>query len=219
MNNQVANRSGTLQAPQLDYVLLDGSSSMGPKWWDTVAALRGYVDVLRSQNINSHGIIQLFDSHDLDCELRNGTIDTWTDLSDLGYHGGMTPLYDAINLMARKLRDLDPPKCSIVIVTDGDENGSRHTSADQARAMLDWCRAKGWQVTFLGADFNNTRQAKLLGANESNSIGVQQKRLKDAGKALGEKRVKHALFGDDINFSEDERKDFGGYLTNGNGEK
>jgi von Willebrand factor type A domain len=215
--NDLINRTGTLQAPQLDYVLLDGSSSMAPKWWDTIAALRGYVDVLRSQNINSHGIIQLFDSYDLDCELRNGTIESWKDLSDLGYHGGMTPLYDAINLMARKLRDLDPPKCSIVIVTDGDENGSNHTNADQARAMLDWCRAKGWQVTFLGADFNNSRQAKLLGANDSNSVGVQQKRLGEAGKALGEKRVKHALFGDDINFSEDERKDFGGYLTNGNG--
>jgi len=217
--NQLINRSGTLQAPQLDYVLLDGSSSMAPKWWDTVAALEAYVDVLKSQNIHSHGIIQLFDSHDLDCELRNDTLDKWGRLNDLGYHGGMTPLYDAINLMARKLKDLDPPKCSIVIVTDGDENGSNHTTADQARAMLDWCRAKGWQVTFLGADFNNSTQAKLLGADDTNSVGVRKQLLKDAGKALGEKRAKHALYGDDINFSEDERTKFGGFLTNGNGNK
>jgi len=39
----------------------------------------------------------------------------------------------------------------------------------------------------------------------------------EAGKALGEKRAKNAKFGDDISFSEDERKNFGGYLTNGNG--
>jgi len=117
------------------------------------------------------------------------------------------------------LRDLDPPRCSIVIVTDGDENGSKYTDAEQARAFLDWCRAKGWQVTFIGADFNNSAQARLLGADARNSIGVTKARLLEAGKKLGEKRAAHALYGDDINFSEDERKDFGGYLTNGNGAK
>ena len=215
--NQIINRSGTLQAPQLDYILLDGSSSMSPKWWETIGALEQYVSVLKSQNVNSHGIIQVFDSYDLDCVLRDGTLDTWGSLNDLGYNGGTTPLYDAINLMCRKLRDLDPPRASIVIVTDGDENGSAYTDANQARAMLDWCRAKGWQVTFLGADFNNSMQAKLLGADDTNSVGVRKEKMIEAGKSLGEKRAKHALYGDDINFSEDERKNFGGYLTNGNG--
>ena len=119
MNNPIANRGGTLQAPQLDYVLLDGSQSMQSKWWETIGALEAYVGVLKSMNIASHGIIQSFDSKDLDCEQRNGTLDTWGSLADLGSHWGMTPLYDAINLMGRKLRDLDPPKCAIVIVTDG----------------------------------------------------------------------------------------------------
>jgi hypothetical protein len=217
MSRNIINRSGTLQAPQLDYILLDGSSSMSHKWWDTMGALQGFVDTLKTQNVNSHGIIQVFDSHDLDCVQRDSTLDTWGPLTDIGYNGGMTPLYDAINLMGRKLRDLAPPRCSIVIVTDGDENGSNYTDATQARAILDWCRAQGWQVTFLGADFNNSQQARLLGADDSNSVGVRKEKLLEAGKALGQKRAKHALYGDDINFSEDERKNFGGYLTNGNG--
>jgi hypothetical protein len=100
-------------------------------------------------------------------------------------------------------------------VTDGDENGSRHTDHSQARAILDWCRAQGWQVTFLGADFNNSRQAKLLGATEQNSLGVQAQRLIDAGKVLGQKRARNALYGDDISFTDDEKRDFGGYLTDG----
>ena len=218
MNNLI-NRTGTLQAPQLDYILLDGSSSMQSKWWDTIGALEAYVDVLKSQNINSHGIIQVFDSSDLDSVQRDSVLLDWPKLTDIGSHWGMTPLYDAINLMGRKLRDLKPPRCSIVIVTDGDENGSRHTTAEQARTILDWCRAQGWQVTFLGADFNNSRQAKLLGADDSNSVGVRKQLLKDAGKSLGEKRAKHALYGDDINFSEDERKNFGGLLTDGSNGK
>jgi hypothetical protein len=210
-----ANRIGTLQTAQLDYILLDGSASMQSKWWDTMGALDAYVQVLKSQNIASTGILQSFDSRDLDCEQRNCTLDQWGPLTDIGSHWGMTPLYDAINLMGRKLAALDPDKCAIVIVTDGDENGSTHTTADQARAILDWCRAKGWQITFLGADFNNSTQAKLLGANDSNSVGVRKMLLKDAGKALGEKRAKHARYGDEINFSDEERKAFGGYLTDG----
>jgi len=180
-----------------------------------MGALDAYINVLKSENIASTGIIQVFDSSDLDSEQRNSTLDTWGPLTDIGSNWGMTPLYDAINLMVRKLAALDPEKCTIVIVTDGDENGSNHTNADQARALLDWCRAKGWQVIFLGADFNNSKQAKLLGADDSNSVGVRSMKMLDAGKALGEKRAKHARYGDDISFSEDERKDFGGYLTNG----
>lgn len=201
-------------AAQLDYILVDGSGSMQDKWWETLGALEGFVDVLKSQNIASHGIIQVFDSNNLESVQRDSTLDTWPKFTSdpLGSSWGSTPLYDAINLMGRRLRDLDPPKCSIIIVTDGDENGSRHTDATQARAILDWCRAQEWQVTFLGANFNNSKQSKLLGANDGNSVGIRSQKLLEAGRSLGEKRARHAISGTDISFSEDERKDFGGYL-------
>jgi hypothetical protein len=172
------------------------------------------VDVMKAQNINSHGIIQVFDTHDLNYVARNSTLDTWQSFRDdpIGAHWGGTPLYDAINLMGRQLRDLDPKNASIVIVTDGEETSSKYTTHVQAKAILDWCRAKGWAVTFIGADFDNNQQAKLLGANESNSIGVRKAKLLEAGKAFGQKRARHALFGEDINFTEDERKKFGGFL-------
>lgn len=208
-------RSGTLLAPQLDYILLDGSYSMQSKWWDSLGALEGFMDTLKAQNINSHGIVHVFDSANLESIQRDSTLKDWPTFAEapLGSTWGGTPLYDAINLMGRRLKELDPPRCSIVIVTDGEEQGSRHTTVDQAKAILDWCRAKGWQVTFLGADFNNAHQTKLLGASESNSLGVRSQKLLEAGKALGEKRVRNALYGDDINFSRDEKENFGGFLT------
>jgi hypothetical protein len=215
MRNEIANRVGSLQAAQLDYILLDGSSSMMGKWWDCLGALQGYIDVLKAENIGSHGIIQVFDTIDLNLIARDCTLDQWKPFAEdpIGAHWGSTPLYDAVNLMGRTLRDLDPPRARIVIVTDGAENGSRYTDATQARAILDWCRAKGWQVTFIGADFNNSAQAKLLGADEANSIGVRKQKLLEAGKQFGQKAARHALFGEDIRFTEDERKNFGGYLT------
>lgn len=213
--NALTPLSGGLTAPQLDYILVDGSGSMQGKWWDCLAALDGFMATLKSQGVASHGIVSVFDSHNISEIQRDSNIGEWKPFNEvpLGAHWGSTPLYDAINFMGRHLRQLAPPRCSIVIVTDGEEAGSRHTTADQARAILDWCRAQGWQVTFLGADFNNSRQAKLLGSNESNSIGVRSMKMLEAGKALGEKRARNVLFGEDINFTEDERKDFGGFLT------
>lgn len=212
---QIIVKPGSLQAPQLDYILMDGSFSMQDKWWDSMAALDGFMSVLRARNIHSHGIANVFSGRELSSIQRDSLISQWDTFSQdpLTSAWGITPLYDAINNMARHMRDLDPPNASIVIVTDGDEYGSEHTTADQARAMLDWCRAKGWQVTFLGADFDNTRQAKLLGADASNSIGVRQKLLGDAGKLLGQRRANHAQSGEDINFTKDEQTKFGGFLA------
>jgi hypothetical protein len=213
--NALTRREGALSAPQLDYILIDGSGSMMDKWWESQAGLQGYVDVLRAENVSSHGIIHIFDTHNLADIQRDASLADWPSFADapLVASWGTTPLYDAINLMARELAALDPARCAITIVTDGDENGSRHTTAAQARGLLDWCRAKGWQVTFLGADFNNSSQAKLLGADASNSIGVQKHLLLEAGKALGKKRANNARYGNDISFTDDEKTTFGGLLA------
>ena len=218
MANYIKLRAGELQSTQLDYILVDGSASMMNKWWDCMGALDGFISTLKAQGVSSHGIIQVFDSHDLDYVARDSEIGTWQTFGDdpIGAHWGATPLYDAIFLMGQKLQALDPEKASIVIVTDGEETGSQ-VNDTQARAVLDWCRAKGWQVTFIGCDFNNSKQARLLGADESNTVGVAKAKLLEAGAALGKKRAAHAKFGDDIEFNSDERKNFGGYLTNGNG--
>lgn len=220
MTRALTTRPGELLAPQLDYILIDGSGSMQDKWWETLAALDGFMDTLRANNVHSHGIVHVFDSHDKESIQRDNTISEWPTFSQepIGAHWGSTPLYDAIQLMGRRLRDLDPPKASIVIITDGDENSSRFTDETQAKSILDWCRAKGWQITFLGADFNNSSQALALGANEHNTIGVRKMKLLEAGKTLGQKRAIYGACGTDISFSDEEKENFGGYLggpTNG----
>ena len=216
-NRQLITRPGALQAPQLDYFLIDGSGSMANKWGAMLNGLDVFMNILRARNINSHGIVQVFEDHHLSNIKRDSTIEAWPlfALEPISCPGGMTPLFDAINLMARALKDLDPPNASIVIVTDGDENASQYTNAVQAKSLLDWCRAKGWQVTFLGCDFNNDRQAKLLGSTPQNTIAVRKEMLKIAGKTLGDKRVSNVIHGTDINFTDDEKEDFGGYLTHG----
>lgn len=213
-------RSSELLAPQLDYILVDGSGSMIGKWPATKAALRQFCDVLRSENVASHGIMHVFDNHDREQIVRDDVLANWPhNFDDVRPTWGFTPLYDAIGIMGWRLKDLAPSRCSVVIVTDGEESGrqdgSRTYNVDQARAILDWCRAQGWSVTFLGADFNNAAQARLLGADESNALGVRKELLAESGKLLGRKRAHYGRTGEEINFSEDERQQFGGYLTHG----
>lgn len=200
---------------QHDYILVDGSGSMQDKWWDTLDAIDTYVATLKTQNVNSHIILSTFDSYTTDHVQRDQDITDWTTMaqSPIGAGWGSTPLYDAINVMANKLRDINPPRCSIVIVTDGQENSSQYTNVHQAKALLDWCRAKGWQVTFIGADFSNATQAGLLGGDATSAIGVQTKLLSDATRALAEKRARYARTGDPMHWTDAERTQFGGYLN------
>jgi von Willebrand factor type A domain len=222
-NQDLLNTTSLPQTPrqQHDYILLDASSSMSDKWWSSLEAIDNYVSGLKAQNVSSKITLATF-THSSGFRYdrcRQTTVEEWKSLSEQSpdFWAGTTPLYDAINQMTRELRDLDPPKCSILIVTDGEENGSATTAA-QAKAFLDWCRAKGWQVTFFGCDFESSRQAKMLGVGPQNAIGTSAKRLTDAASTLAKKRAHHAHFGTPMNFSEDEQQKFAGYLTSGNGD-
>lgn len=213
--NPLVQRNTSLVAAQLDYILLDGSGSMIGKWDDTLAGLEGYFTTLRAAGLNSHGILHVFDSPNLEYIQRDSAIEHWPpfDRFNVDIPGGGTPLYDALNIAVRNMAALDPERATIVIVTDGDSNGRQQTTRDEAKALLDWCRAKGWQVIFLGADFDNQRDALQLGARKQEFIGVQRARLGEAGEALAKKRLRYGAGGDDIGFSDDEKTTFGGYLA------
>jgi hypothetical protein len=218
--NPVSIRTNTLSklsTDQLDFILLDGSSSMQGKWWEMLSAIDAYIAGLKSQSIKSHALLHIFDSHDLKLEGRNTHIDQWKTFAEdpMGSHFGSTPLYDAIVIMGATIRELNPAKCAVTIVTDGDDTGNTFADLHQARAVLDWLRAQGFTVTFIGCDFDNDKQARALGANASNSIGVRKELLIEAAKRYAEKRVHSVRTGDDISFTADEKTKFGGYLSHG----
>jgi hypothetical protein len=215
MNSLIKSNPITKLDRQLDYILLDGSASMADKWPDTLAAVDAYVEELRSQGIRSHIYLHLFSSgNQLDLCAFHDDIEAWAPmLGRLDLPCGGTPLYDAISLTARRMRDFDPPNARVTIATDGEEMGSTHTDETQARSFLDWMRAKGWPVTFIGCDFSNSSLARRLGADDSNAIGVQKKLLAAAAKNYAKKAANHARGADGIDFTKDEQQQFGGYLA------
>ena len=207
-----------LKAPkQVDYLLLDGSGSMSSRWLESMDALDKYALGLKAAGVETQMLMATFSGgRGLDYQVtRETTPQSWHSLAleTPVCPGGDTPLYDAINVMVRSLRDLNPDKASIVIVTDGEENGSRTTNADQARVLLDWCRSRGWQVTFIGCDFNNLQMAKLMGGDSKSAIGAPTRRLVDVTAELAKKRAFHDKFGTPMHFTDDEKKRFGGFLS------
>ncbi len=201
--------------PQLDYILLDGSASMRSKWDDVCSAIDSYISGLQAERVNSHIYLHVFSSNStVDLVGYEGPISEWQPIRGrlrIPYEG--TDLYDAVGIMARRMRDFDPTCGRITIVTDGEEGGSHMTNLVQAKAFLDWMRAKGWPITFIGADFSNYQQAAQLGADKSNTVGVAQARLKDATSNLAKKAAAHSRGAEDINFTSSEQEQFGGYLA------
>jgi hypothetical protein len=197
---------------QHDYILLDTSSSMMVQWGDVRDSVNAYLEGLRRENVKSQIVLHQFNSHEPNLIAYDTPIDEMPPRIEVGGPNGRTPLYDAIALMGMRLRDLDPPRAAVLIVTDGEEFGSEFTDLNQARAILDWIRAKGWQVTFIGANFNNEQQAAFLGADATSAIGVSTQRLVDATRELAKKRARHFLYGTPMSWSDEDRQNFGGYL-------
>lgn len=200
---------------QVDYILLDGSASMSDKWEDSLRAIQTYVSVLKAEHIPSHIYLHIFTTGDqLDLCGFDGPINEWESCMGLTLPFAGTPLYDAINLTGQRMRAWDPPKAHVTIVTDGGESDSKFTDLTQAKAIIQWMKAKGWPVTFIGADFSNFELAAALGSGKQEAIGVQKKLLSDAARNLAKKRAAHARGQTEgIGFSEDEQQQFGGYLA------
>lgn len=209
-----------IKIDQLDYLFIDGSASMGgmepdSKWIASCEAIDAYVAGLKAENIHSKIYLHIFGSEkEVDLCGFDGMIHNWKPITgslQTPYSG--TQLYDAVGVLARRMRDLDPARARITIATDGDDAGSRIHDVHQAKAFLDWCKAKGWPVTFIGVDFSNYNQAAMLGGSKENTVGVAKARLTDAMKNVAKKAAAHARGAEDINFTTEEQEQFGGYLA------
>ena len=86
--------------------------------------------------------------------------------------GGNTALLDAIGIAIHKLRkvqrntseDFRAEKVLFVIITDGQENASRHYTADMIRERIMRQRQKyGWEFVFFGANMDAITEAGKIG--------------------------------------------------------
>jgi hypothetical protein len=193
-------------APERDYLLLDRSGSMSDKWSEALQAINGYVHTLGSR-VNTRIMMAAFDDEYgvLRKELHPLQ---WRAITkeELGPRGG-TALNDAIGSIVAQAKRDNPDKAAIVIMTDGGENGSKEITDEQALALLDECRAKGWQVIFLGIGHDNSELAQHYGADPTQTIAADKQSLAVTLQQAAEKRATYSRSGLRISFSATEKRE------------
>jgi hypothetical protein len=153
------------------YILLDRSGSMQSLWVEALSSVNAYAKELANKKdgdaVDSHITLAVFDGQEglqFDLLRRKQPALHWEKVTDReAAPRGMTPLLDAIGRLIALAEADNPDKAVIVAMTDGQENASREVTRDGARAALDRVKAKGWDVVFLGANFDNILDASAVG--------------------------------------------------------
>jgi len=169
------------------YILLDRSGSMsGAKWDSSISSINEYVGTLRADGTKGKVTIAAFDGSGINSagwSKRGGaghlqtkenlnftvlrdekTISKFNNLksSEIDPRGS-TPLYDATAQLLNMAEENNGEKTIILIMTDGYENSSTIYNNQSIRDRLKTCERRGWEVVFLGAEFNNDKVAQDLG--------------------------------------------------------
>lgn len=213
---------------QHDFILLDRSGSMQSQWVPALLAINGYVAGIAAENVDTGVTLATFDeantwvggigpmsftigygvNHGLQFEVVRDRIvpKTWKPIypTEISPRGG-TPLNDAVGRIVALAKAGNYDKLSLMIMTDGAENASKELSTAQAKALLDDCRARGWQVTFLGANYDNWMQAQSYGNAMQNTIASSTANLGQTMDLYASKRSLYGATGQSIGWTANEK--------------
>lgn len=196
---------------QHDFILLDRSGSMQGLWTEALSSVNAYVAKLAEDKVDTGVTLATFDqdtqgkfAFDI---IRDRIIpSTWRPVSDKdATPRGGTPLNDATGRIVNLAFAGNYDKAAIIIMTDGEENSSKELTVTQAKLLLDQCRARGWQVIFLGANFDNARQATSYGAMSANAVQASAGNLRSSTTMMASKRAFYGVTGQSISFSDAEK--------------
>lgn len=199
---------------QRDYILLDRTGSMDVLWNEAVSSVNSYVEKLSKDKVDTKVTLVVFDKDvvpTFDVVRDNMKPSGWKHLSNKEVTPrGMTPLNDSVAKLVRRVKDENPDRAAIIIMTDGYENSSVEFPGEQGRltvkAMLDECRAKNWQVIFLGANFDNAQQAMSYGNMRGQTVNSSARNLRATMEATASYRGLYGATGQSMSFTEDEKK-------------
>ncbi len=202
---------------QHDFILLDRSGSMESLWTEALNSVNAYVKKLADDKVDTGVTLATFDKDGEQFKfevIRDRIIPSaWKPVSGQDANPrGMTPLNDALGRIVSMAKagnnGIQYDKLALIVMTDGLENASREFTHAAAKALLDDCRAKNWQVIFLGADFDNAAQGASYGNAAAATVAAAAEFLPAAMAETARKRTEYAVRGSAMGFSEDERRSF-----------
>jgi hypothetical protein len=166
------------QTEAIAVILGDRSGSMGElgMWAEALGGINAYVEELAKTVPWCEVTVAFFDSvHRFDVVRDCVPAGDWRPVTGLdATPRGSTPLYDAIIRLCSWAQSKGVARTSLVIMTDGRENASHEAHGRQGREMakaaLDQCRARGWDVVFLGANWDAMEQATEIGTQSTHTM-------------------------------------------------
>lgn len=196
------------------YILLDRSGSMaGPKWEKSIGGINEYVSTLKIEGIEGSISVIAFDSgygnskpnEDRSDRVRFTPLRTDVEITNFEYishqevsPAGGTPLYDATARVLNMADKNNNEKTVIVIVTDGEENESVIYNLTSIKDRIDTCRYRGWEVIFLGAEFNVENTAMKYGLATTKTVNSSADNLGFAFRGLAASAASYTVCNDAI---------------------
>lgn len=166
------------------YVLLDRSGSMAVLWVEALNSVNTYAKELAKKLPLDKITLAVFDSQDRFQVIRDKTpAKNWNEVTNSeASPRANTPLYDAILRLCSHADTVNDKKTTVVIMTDGAENASHEGTKESAKLALDACRNKGWDVIFLGANWDAMGQSADVGTLSGHTMNMAQGNM---GAAMG----------------------------------
>lgn len=202
------------QEKQHDFILLDRSGSMSTMWTEALSSINTYVKELNKKKVPTKITVATFDlwaspnggQLAFDVIRKDVAPTDWENITnkDAEPRGG-TPLNDATGRIVGLAKEGNYDKVAIIIMTDGHENSSRELSVAQAKALLDECRAKNWQVIFLGANFDNAVQAMSYGTRGGQTVNSGIGSMAATMSVMSETRTAYGATGKSMNFTDEQK--------------
>lgn len=194
------------------YLLIDRSGSMASRWDETMGAVNSYVKSLAEDKAtkSATATVAVFDATgglNFDILRKGEAVGSWKSISpDEASPRGMTPLFDAIGRLRTLVNDESPTKAVVAVVTDGAENQSRELTREAAKSALGALRAKGYQVVFLGADFDAFGQAAGVGTQTGQTISMKAGNYAGTMRSMASQTSAYASSGAAMSWSDEDRK-------------
>ncbi len=187
------------------FILLDRSGSMATHWVETIGALNAYAEKLAESEPKAKITIASFDSQSFDVVRDGVKAKDWSTIyPDEITPRSMTPLLDAIGKLGGLVKG---KRVSICILTDGKENASREMTRDSARGLIEQWKSSGYDVVFIGADFDAFDEAGSLGIARAQTMNTSKDNIGATMTAMAMRATNYAKTGDNkVAWSDEDRE-------------
>lgn len=190
------------------YLVLDRSGSMTTQWVEAIGSVNGYVETLRESDVVGARVsLVAFDSiNPYDVVRDKVAVSDFIPVttSEISPRGG-TPLYDAVGRVLADANEVKADKTVIAIMTDGQENNSREFNSASIKAAIKAAETKGWEVLFLGADFDVSTYTQTFGMDSSKFINTSAGTRGAVFKGMAESTVAYARGASAMAFTDEQK--------------